>query len=137
MVPKYRLDPSECNRLVSPLIPGKGLGAWCNVMFWDPEQDLEPGMCIALDMSAYPIDAVDDGFLIGAVSQIVQNGTDLPHEAMVDPKEALKVLHGMRGHVVGVSVKNDGGWTDYVTVELWGGGLLEGLSAIHVRRRSI
>ena len=90
----------------------------------------KPGDKIRLDLSFWPYD--EDGYLQEVCRQMICNGYDLDREALEEEPEARRVLHNMRGVVTAVAIDNGGADRDYVDVEVWGGGFLPAISAMHL-----
>lgn len=135
MLPDPRQYPgfSNFNRLVHPL-PGE----------WDWNHTFRAGEQVVLDLSECPVefDQASDIDLEDCAKdcglELPTAGDDGDTEAegeLYVLKETIRALHGRKGVVLGVSVDNGGGYQDYITVELWGGGELHAWSAIHFRPR--
>lgn len=89
--------------------------------------------------SSHPYDGLPGGPMLNGIVNPLRLGDDddIACEGdMYVMTAAAEALHGRKGVVVCVDVKVDGGYTDYVTVELWGGGVLHAWSALHFRKRS-
>lgn len=146
---------SNPNEIVRPLTTDK----YPDMVPWDPLYTFKAGDRVILDLHEWHLawGIVDrtpsadpwngTGLLAMACLQMIHNGMDLPLPSPHDDDDiasegdiyveraALRILHGRRGVVLGVDIGARGGYTSYLSVELWGGATLVALSAFHLRLR--